>query len=104
MSIRLIDNLAQNRFEIFSDELLAGICEYSESDNAISFTHTEVFSEFKGKGFASLLIRFALDEMKTKGVKVLPFCSFVRDFIAKHPDDYLQLVVLDQRGKFGLPN
>ena len=49
----------------------------------------------------SELIRTALTEARSDGLAVLPFCPFVRGYIAGHPE-YLDLVPGDMRAKFAL--
>jgi uncharacterized protein len=41
--------------------------------------------------------------VRRQGIAVLPFCPFVRGYIAKHPDEYLELVPAAQRHHFDLP-
>ena len=42
-------------------------------------------------------------KVRAGGLAVLPFCPFVRSFIAGHSDEYLDLVPGDLRGAFDLP-
>lgn len=100
----VVDALEQRRFEIRSGDRVAGFTEYRRRGNLIAFIHTEVASEFEGHGVGSRLIIAALDTARDQGLAVLPFCPFVRGFIAKHPDDYLALVPDDQRANFELPD
>jgi predicted GNAT family acetyltransferase len=104
MTIRIADNPQEHRFEIFSDDVLAGICEYQRTQTHMDFTHTEVFPEFKGHGFGTPLVRFALEDMKAREEMIIPYCSFVSGLIAKNPDEYLQLVPTNRRAEFGLSN
>jgi len=51
------------------------------------FPHTVVRDEYGGRGIASQLAQFALDDVAaTGGLKVVPVCSFFVGFIAKHPE------------------
>lgn len=90
------DNPSSSRFEISVDGSLAGYATYRDLRPARALDHTEIAAEYEGMGLASTLIRFALDEARTAGRKVLPFCPFVRGFIERHPD-YLDLVEQPQR-------
>jgi predicted GNAT family acetyltransferase len=78
---------------------LAGYATYRDVRAGRAFEHTEVAAEYEGMGLASQLIRYALDEARASGRKVLPFCPFVRAFIRRYPD-YLELIEQPQR--FGL--
>jgi hypothetical protein len=97
--VTVADNRSATRFEVTADGALAGFADYRDGHAGRAFTHTEVASEYEGLGLASQLIRYALDEARSTGRRVLPFCPFVRGFIARHPD-YLDLVAQPQR--FGL--
>lgn len=97
----VVDNPDKNRFEIHVGGTTAGFVEYKRSPEKISFIHTEIDDAFSGQGLAGKLVRAALDDVAGRGLAVLPFCPFVRGWIAKHPD-YLELVPTAQRARFEL--
>jgi predicted GNAT family acetyltransferase len=90
------------RFEIHVDGQLAGFAQYRSTPGLIVFTHTEIDDEFEGRGLGSALIRAALDTARQRGLAVRPDCPFVRAYIARHPDDYLDLVPEELRTRLGL--
>ena len=47
-------------------------------------------------GLGSRLVQAALDDVRGKGERVVPLCSFVRGWIERHPD-YADLVADGQR-------
>ncbi|MCB1540495.1 MAG: N-acetyltransferase [Rhodoblastus sp.] len=81
----VIDNQKENRFELSVDGSLA-IAEYRISGDTIYFTHTETPWALQGRGIASALMRGALTSARERGLKVVARCSFVADYIAKHPE------------------
>lgn len=95
------DNPDANRFEIRVGGELAGFAEYKLKPGQISFTHTEIDDGFSGQGLAGKLVRTALDEVRGRGLAVLPFCPYVRGWIAKHPE-YVDLVPAERRAGFEL--
>jgi uncharacterized protein len=97
----VVDVGARNRYELRLDGTTAGFAEYHRRGASISFTHTLVEDAYAGKGLAGRLARAALDDARARGVAVLPFCPFVRGWIAKHPD-YVDLVPADRRAEFDL--
>lgn len=101
MSTTVRDNPEAERFEISVDGKLAGFTTYRLARDRIAFIHTEVDDEFAGQGLAKVLAAHALDEVRGRGLGVLPFCPFVRGFIAKNPD-YLDLVPEGDRERFDL--
>jgi hypothetical protein len=98
----VVDAPDRERFEIRADERLAGFTEYRRRGGLIAFIHTEVDPEFEGRGIGGRLVSAALDAAREQDLAVLPFCPFVRAYIAEHPDEYLDLVPENQRGHFGL--
>ena len=99
----VVENLEASRFEIRVDGELAGFADYRAEDGALAFTHTVVEDAYEGQGVGSALARGALDAVRERGGQVLPYCPFVRGWIAQHPD-YVDLVPADERERFGLPS
>jgi uncharacterized protein len=101
--VRVLDVPEQSRFEIRVGGELAGFAEYRRRPPLIAFTHTLIDPRFEGQGLAHRLVSTALSQARSGGLAVLPFCPFVRSFIAGHSDEYLDLVPGDLRGAFDLP-
>jgi predicted GNAT family acetyltransferase len=78
------NNTKEHRFELEVDGHLAA-AYYRRSGNVITFEHTEVPAELGGKGVGSSLVRGALDQVRTEGLKVVAQCPFVNAWIGKHP-------------------
>ena len=98
---RVVEDAERFRFEVFSGDQLAGFAEYQRGSHEIAFTHTEIDRAFEGRGLGTLLLREALDAVRAEGLAVLPYCPFVRSFIAQHPE-YLDLVPEARREAFAL--
>ncbi|GLZ53739.1 GNAT family N-acetyltransferase [Actinomycetospora sp. NBRC 106378] len=97
----------RHRYEIRVGGTTAGFAEYAlrtdphGDGETIAFIHTEVDDAFAGRGLAGRLARAALDDARARGLAVLPFCPFIRGWIAKHPD-YVDLVPTGRREQFDL--
>jgi predicted GNAT family acetyltransferase len=104
-SVSVVDAPERHRFEISVDGTFAGFTEYVDGtgDHAgeRTFPHTVIEEAFGGRGLSTLLIRTALDAARVADLAVLPQCSAVAGFIAKH-DDYADLVPAERRAEFGL--
>ncbi|MCX7313952.1 MAG: GNAT family N-acetyltransferase [Alphaproteobacteria bacterium] len=81
----VIDNEAQHRFEMNTGGDIA-VANYQLASGIITFTHTEVPPVLQGRGIASQLVRGALEAARAKRLKVVSRCSFVSDYLAKHPE------------------
>ena len=91
-TIRVADNPALSRYEIFLDNTLAGFTNYRlRPDHRIVAIHSEVFPEFAHHGLASELARVMLDDIRSRGLRVTPRCPFVAKYIREHPE-YSDLV------------
>ncbi len=101
MDPQIADDQEQSRFEIRADGELAGFVEYYLSGDEIAFTHTETEDRFRGHGLAGRLARSALEAARDRNLRVLPYCPFVRSWIAGHRE-YADLVPADRRSEFGL--
>jgi predicted GNAT family acetyltransferase len=97
----IADAPEHSRYELKLDGEIVGIADYKQDGKVRSFTHTGVEPAHRGEGLAGELIDFALREAQEAGLEVLPYCSYVRDHIAQHPE-YLELVPAESRGSFGL--
>lgn len=86
MSNSITRNEAECRYEIHVDGILAGVAHVRETDDSVTFTHTEVFEQFEGQGLAGELVTGALDDVRVRGKKVIALCPYVARFIDKHPD------------------
>ena len=101
MELQVADNPEQARYEIRADGELAGFVQYRLRDGVIAFLHTETDPKFRGHGVAGRLIRSGLEAATDRHLAVLPYCPFVRGWIAEHPE-YAELVPPDKRAGFGL--
>lgn len=83
--MHVVDNKEERKFEAEIDGHQAFI-EYSVKPNILILEHTEVDKQLSGKGVASELTESVLLEIELRGLKVIPKCSFIKDYIEKHPE------------------
>ena len=79
------DNRAEQEFELTVDGERA-VAAYQLEGDTIVFTHTIVPPAIEGHGVGSKLVRGALDQVRDRGLKVVPQCRFVAAWIARHPE------------------
>jgi predicted GNAT family acetyltransferase len=75
-----------DRFVIAVEGENVGLAEFSDSDGRRTFPHTEVDPKFQGRGLATILVAEALKATRDAGLRVVPACSMVADYIDKHPE------------------
>ena len=83
-TITLADNPTAHRFELRKAGVVAAYAEYELLPHAVKFTHTEVLPGNEGQGLGSKLAKFALDEVRARGLKAVPVCEFIAGYIQKH--------------------
>ena len=60
--------------------------DYVLDGTRMTFTHTYVPPELRGRGIAEQLVRPALAYARDRNLRVIPACSYVSTFIARHPE------------------
>jgi len=99
--LKVTNEPEMERYSISVDGEPAGFTQYRERPGGLAFVHTEIDDRFEGQGLGSRLISFALDDARSRGLEVLPFCPFVKSYIQRHRE-YADLVSEDQWARFGL--
>jgi predicted GNAT family acetyltransferase len=96
------DHEAAHRVEIWVGDDLAGFLKYRALDGSLhAFDHTEVEPRYEGHGLAGRLVTEALDTARERGWTILPYCPYVRSYLAKHRE-YADLVPDDRKAEFDL--
>lgn len=85
--IEVTDAPEMSRYEARIDGELAGILEYVEKRGRLALSHTEVLPAFEGRGVASRLAKFGLDDARRRELGVIVICPFVRSYIERHPEE-----------------
>ena len=79
------NNAAASRFELDAEGGTA-LAYYRLADGVMTFHHTETPPHLQGRGIASRLVRGALESARSQKLKVVPRCSFVAAYMARHPE------------------
>ena len=85
------NNQEKSQYEIFHDGQRIGLLAYRLDGDTMTTPHTEIDAAYGGQGYGGQLVEGALDDIRDTGLFVRPVCSFVRHFIATHPE-YQDLV------------
>lgn len=72
------------RYEIRSDDTLAGFAEFELRPGSIRFTHTEVDPAFQGQGLAGKLAAYALADAAASGDAIVPLCPYIARYLETH--------------------
>lgn len=80
------DNTARMRYEMNIDDQMAFVT-YARDGGRITLLHTEVPAALSGRGIGSALARAVLDDIRHRGLRVIPRCEFMAAYIRRHPND-----------------
>lgn len=86
LSANVVDNPAMNRFELKLDEDEYAAVYYRLEDGRMIIVHTEVPFRFSGQGIASQIAQAALEQVRSRGLKIVPQCQFFSAYLANHPE------------------
>ena len=87
MLFDVIHNAAVQRFETTIDGR-ASVADYrlAPDRKLVTFFHTEVPREQRGRGIAAALVGAALQWARDQQLRVVPACSYVARFMQRHPE------------------
>ena len=85
VNVEVRHNAAASRFEATVDGMLC-VADYHRVDNVMRIHHTEVPAPLTGRGIAAQIVRAAFAYAEANGLKVEPWCGYVRAYMKRHPD------------------
>jgi predicted GNAT family acetyltransferase len=91
MNTEVFHNEELQRYEILRDGEKVGHADYKVEGDVLVFDHTEVDPAQQGKNLAGILMRESLDDVRARGLKMRPVCSYVVKFVERF-DEYADLV------------
>lgn len=62
------------------------VLDYALAGRTVTFTHTFVPTALRGRGLAEVLVRRGLADARAAQHRVVPQCSYVARFIARHAE------------------
>ena len=82
----LIDNAENSQYEYHVGKFVPKIEYIKTVNNEIYLTHTEIPPQLEGQGIGSALVKDALTDIESQGLRLVPLCPFVAGYIKKHPE------------------
>ncbi len=89
MGLTIVDAEDAQRYEARDDGTVAGYLDYIVKRGRIALVHTEVLPTHRGQGVGDRLVRFALDDARRRGLRVIPSCPYVRAYLERHPETHV---------------
>lgn len=86
MDLTVADAPERSRYEVSADGTVVGFSAYHLiEEGVLALPHVEVEPAFEGKGVASVLMRESLDDIRKRGLKIVPICPFAQAFMERNP-------------------
>jgi uncharacterized protein len=85
-NLLVADNPDAHRYEARLGGRVIAFSHYRLLGDRIVFVHTETDPAYEGRGFASRLVRGALDDTRARGLRVTAKCPYVAAWLQRHPD------------------
>lgn len=82
--LEIVDQPDERRWHALLDGKVVGYVEYRRSPGHVSFIHTIVAPEYQGHGIARRLARAVLDDALARGLRILPYCPYIRSYLERH--------------------
>lgn len=82
------DDEVAHRYEAREDDEVVGFIDYVLKYGRLALVHTEVLPAHQGQGISAGLIRFALDDARRRGLRVIASCPHVRAYVERHPETH----------------
>jgi hypothetical protein len=98
--ISVTDDSAADRYVIDADGRRVGFLTYDLRPGQIALLHAEIDPAIERRGLGSKLVAHALADARARGLEVLPYCPFVRAYMAEHAE-YRDLIPAQGRSRFG---
>jgi uncharacterized protein len=77
----------EGQYEIWVDGGPVGRTEFRiRDDGVLVFPHTEIDGDRRGQGLAGQLVEAALDDVRSRGEKIVAQCPVVAGFVDDHPE------------------
>jgi predicted GNAT family acetyltransferase len=83
---RVTDNPRASRYQLWLGATRAGVIQYRAEPGTVLLVHTQVDPAFEGQGLGERLVAGALEDLRGRGLKLVPLCPFVRAYLRRHPD------------------
>jgi uncharacterized protein len=84
--VNVRDNRRELRYELLLDGRLVGETRYRREPGLVVLVHTEIDPSLEHRGLGSRLVRGELDDIRARGLRVVPHCPFVAAYIRRHPE------------------
>jgi uncharacterized protein len=85
-AVELANSTERSRYEAVVDGQVVAFADYQVQGSIVVMPHTVTTPAMRQQGHAARVVRFALDDIRSSGRRVMPSCWYVARFIDDHPE------------------
>jgi len=86
--LKVVLENGKGEVQLWLGDTKAGFMDITLTGGRLNVYHTEVGNEFGGKGYGRLLLAKLVEYARENGLKIFPFCPYVRAQFTKNPETY----------------
>jgi predicted GNAT family acetyltransferase len=86
MGSEIVHDPASRRFLHERDGKVSYLLYYQVDDTTVDFASTYTPPELRGRGIAARIVRRALEWADAEGLRVVPSCWFVAEYVEREPE------------------
>ena len=80
------DNPDKQRYELAVEGGLV-FADYRRQGDKLLIVHTETPPALQGRGLAGQLVKAMLADVRARGLKIVPLCSYIVAYLERHPEE-----------------
>lgn len=84
--LRLDHDADRGRYALWHGTLYVGFVGYRVEDGVATLQHTIINEEYGRRGYARALVTLVLEQMRERGLKIVPECTYVQDYLRRYPE------------------
>jgi len=86
MSTNVKHDKEAQKFFVLTEDMESKLNYDKIDDKTLQYQSTFVPDELRNMGLAADIVKYALDYARNNNFKIIPSCSYVRNYISRHPE------------------
>jgi predicted GNAT family acetyltransferase len=82
----LVHDVEQRRYLLKVDGRIASALDYADDGSVVSMTRAFTNPPFRRQGLAAVLVEHAVDDVASRGRRIVPMCWYVAEWFEAHPE------------------
>ena len=84
--LRLDHDADRGRYGLWHGATYVGFLGYRLDGEVATLQHTIINEEYGRRGFARALVTLVLEQMRERGLRIIPECTYVQDYLRRYPE------------------